>query len=234
MRAADSIRLAIATTVLVLTVAGCGSHADEAGSDPAPGVTTVGYTSSNLYNPCRDVSNDVASEAGLDPASKSLDPRETKEEPSMWHVCKWHSVNQQVIVRIYATYHPGPHTPEVDHGRQVRYDDRGPRRSCRPGAFRSGQLRYLGGCRDGNVRVPGHMDAPRRSQQAHLRGIEGVRDPASAPAAGSRRHLSRRLRMPADRWVDERAVCRRWPGVHGARMRIRMVSSINQESSSSR
>lgn len=105
MRAADSIRAGVAIAAVVLAGSGCGRPADEAVRNRGPDTTSVRYSSSDLYNPCRDVRNSVASEAGLDPASKSLDPKEKKGEPSMWQVCKWHSADRHVIVWIYATYY---------------------------------------------------------------------------------------------------------------------------------
>ncbi|MFI5719664.1 DUF3558 domain-containing protein [Nocardia sp. NPDC051750] len=112
MRTAYSIRAVVAIAASVLTGVGCSGLEDEAVSNPGSATTSVRYSSSNLYHPCRDVGNGLAFEAGLDPASKSLDPEEKAEEPSMWQVCKWHSADHQVIISIYATYYT------LDHARK--------------------------------------------------------------------------------------------------------------------
>ncbi|WP_280459082.1 DUF3558 domain-containing protein [Nocardia carnea] len=112
MRAADSIRAVVVIVASILAGAGCSGPEDEAASNLGPATATVGYTSSNLYHPCRDLGNDAVSAAGLDPASKSLDPKEEKDEPSMWRVCKWNSADHQVNIGVYATYYT------LDHARQ--------------------------------------------------------------------------------------------------------------------
>lgn len=105
MRTADSVRMGVAVSALVLTATGCGGHTVEKADIQQPATTSGVRNHSHIFNPCSQVSNQVIIDVGLDPTTKNVSPTDKQDDSAAWRVCKWNSVDRQFTVTIFATIH---------------------------------------------------------------------------------------------------------------------------------
>jgi hypothetical protein len=101
MRTAVLTRAALTTAVAAVLATGCTSSTEGAVTGtPAP--TTTGPI--EVFNPCTELSDQVLSEVGLDPLTKSVTTDAPTGETS-WRVCNWRTPDSTLMIGVYSTSH---------------------------------------------------------------------------------------------------------------------------------
>ena len=101
MRSTDLVRAALVTAAAAALVTGCTSDTGGTGT----GATTSAESEvSEIFNPCAGLSDQVLTDVGLDPATKTVvtDP---PSGPSSWRVCGWQTPDELVRVDVFSTSH---------------------------------------------------------------------------------------------------------------------------------
>lgn len=101
MRTADFFRALLATAAAAALVTGCTSSNDGAATGTTAPTTTDPV---EIFNPCTGLSDQVLSDAGLDPSTKSVTTDAPTGETS-WRICNWRTPDSTLMVGVYSTSH---------------------------------------------------------------------------------------------------------------------------------
>ncbi|OQS12820.1 hypothetical protein B0T36_22935 [Nocardia donostiensis] len=105
MRTVHALRATIAAAAVMAAAAGCGTTVNGEPAAEGAGSTTVrDLDKIEVFNPCKQLSDEVLRSTGMDPASKSVvtDP---PSGPSSWRVCRWEPEDQQYLMYVFSTSH---------------------------------------------------------------------------------------------------------------------------------
>lgn len=101
MRTADIVRAMLATAAATALVTGCTSSTDGAANGTAVPITTGPI---EVFNPCTELPDQVLTEVGLDPSTKTV-TTDPPDGPSSWRVCGWMTPDQSILVDVFSTSH---------------------------------------------------------------------------------------------------------------------------------
>ncbi|WP_063128259.1 DUF3558 domain-containing protein [Nocardia fusca] len=101
MRTAVLTRAALTTAVAAVLATGCTSSTEGAVTGTTAPTTTGPI---EIFNPCTELSDQVLSEVGLDPLTKSVTTDAPTGETS-WRVCNWRTPDSTLMIGVYSTSH---------------------------------------------------------------------------------------------------------------------------------
>lgn len=126
MRTVPALRAMLTAAAVIAAVAGCGANVD--GDTRTESTATTNSTTDALFNPCSDLPDNVLTQVGLDPSSKSV-TTDPPSGPSAWRVCSWKPEHKQYEIAIFSTIH----TVEESRARDDLVDFRDVTIGPRPG-----------------------------------------------------------------------------------------------------
>lgn len=101
MRTADFARAMLAAVAATALVSGCTSTTEGAATEVAAPPATGPI---DIFNPCTELPDQVLSEVGLDPSTKTV-TTDPAEGASSWRVCGWMTPDQLILVDVFSTSH---------------------------------------------------------------------------------------------------------------------------------